>query len=129
MKRKRSLLTGVALTVALALGGSSAWAGTSNVWYNKDIPGLGGSGLTTAQVKAITGAAGYINSNSVAGSVKMRARMEGATNGTWTGYALSENTTHYLYNSSGAGSSVQMRLQTPPGALGTVNAQGSWRSN
>lgn len=129
MKHKRSLVTGVALTLALALGGSSAWAGEDLVWYNKNIPGTGGSGVTASQTKTTTGTAGYVKSNSVSGSSKMRARMEGASNYTWTSYVISENTTHYLYNSALAGSSVQMRLQSSVGSLGTINAQGSWRSN
>lgn len=129
MKLGRKLASGLAVTIALALGGSSAWAGTSNVFYSETLGPFAGVGTTATQTKANTGMAGYVASNSVGGSYLVTAKMRGDTNGTWTGYVISDGTNHYLFNSLVASDTVWAVFQNRPQTTVRVSINGEWRSN
>ena len=71
---RERIATVVALAAALAFGGTSAWAGTTNQNYSTTVASLGGYGYTAFQTKAITGTAGYLGSGTVGGSYVVSAR-------------------------------------------------------
>lgn len=129
MKLGRKLASGLAVTIALALGGSSAWAGTTNAYYSETLGPFAGVGTTATQTKTYTGMAGYVTSYEVGGSYLVTAKMRGDTSGTWTGYVIGDGTTHYLHNSLVAGDSVWAVFQNRPQTTVRVAIAGQWRSN
>ena len=66
---------------ALALGGVSAYAGTTYTSYNTTVGMLNGNGYTGYQTKTTSSAAGNLRSGTVGGSHVVDARMQ-ASSGT-----------------------------------------------
>jgi len=127
---RERIATVVALAAALAFGGTSAWAGTTNQNYSTTVASLGGYGYTAFQTKAITGTAGYLGSGTVGGSYVVSARTNSPSGvGTWTGYVVSDGTTHYLYNSLVKGADVRAQFRNRPQTTVQVQVSGYWRSN
>lgn len=105
-------------------------SGTTNQNYSTTVASLGGYGYTAFQTKAITGTAGYLGSGTVGGSYVVSARTNSPSGvGTWTGYVVSDGTTHYLYNSLVKGADVRAQFRNRPQTTVQVQVSGYWRSN
>lgn len=127
---KRRIAT-VSTTVMLALlvGASSAWAGTSYVAYSTTVAAAGGYGYTAYQTKDSYGDAN-LSSTSVGGNKQVSARTNSPQRtGTWTGYDVQSNSTHVLKNEHPAGEAVRAQFRNRPQTVVQVQVSGSWKSN
>lgn len=117
----------VGVSAAFVMAGGAAFAGTSYANYNTTVAPYNGSGYTGYQTKAITGAAGYLDSESVGGSYKVDARMEGASDGDWA-RDITDGSFRYLYNQSSAGASVRVQFSNDWNTPVHVQVTGRWKS-
>jgi len=129
--RRRSVVAAV-VGIGLALGGTSAWAGTNLTTYNTTVASFGGFGYTGQQTKAIHGATGLLISGSVGGGYEVSARMHSVTAGTygtWTGYEVETGSSHNLLNHIANGDKVRVQFKNRPQTRVQVQVSGSWKSN
>jgi len=127
---RRGLAVGIVTALGLTLGGTVAWADTSTAAYSTTVGAVGGYGYTAFQTKTRNGQAADVYSSSVGGSYVLSARTNStSTLGTWTGYVVSDGTTHVLYNSQPAGTQVRAQFRNRPQTPVSVQASGTWRSN
>lgn len=122
----------IALVIAiLLLGTAIVQAGESYESYNTTVGSFHGSGYTSYQTKAISGAYGNLYSSEVGGDYTVSARMleSDGTAGAYTNnitdnksYSLASNTQHL------AGDSIRVHFRNNWTTPVNVQVSGSWRS-
>lgn len=129
--RRRSVVA-AAIGVGLAFGSGTAWAGTNLTSYNTTVAGVGGFGYTGQQTKATHGATGLLISSTVGGNYEVSARMHSLTTGnygTWTGYVVTDGSSHNLLNHHANGDKVRVQFKNRPQTSVSVQVSGMWKSN
>lgn len=127
MKHRR-LLAGSVLGLALVGGMGAAHAGTAYQSFNTTVAPFNGSGYTSYQSKAVTGAAGNLSVGTVGGSYVVDARLEGPTGtGSWS-RDVNDGQFRNLYNSINAGQLARVQFSNDFNTAVHVQVTGSWRS-
>ena len=120
------------LTLILFFGGSMAYAGAEYSGYSTTVGKINGSGYTTYEVKAKSGANGNLLSYYVGGDYTVDARMQESdgTAGAWTRNIDDDN----FYELDGhvnhmSGDLVRVHFSNDWTTLVSVQVEGYWRSN
>lgn len=127
-KHKRGILT---LGMFVSMFTTSVMAGTAMSSYNTTVGKFNGSGYSDYQVKAVSGANGWIESEKVGGSYTVDVRMNSsAGNGKWF-RNLGDGLTGELPGNSAQVSGSNVRLRFSNDITTPVNVQviGNWKSN
>lgn len=122
----------IATCLICALGAGTAFAGTAYSNYSTTVGRLNGSGYTSYQRKAISGANGNLNSRLVGGNYVVDARMQekNGASGAWT-RNITDNTFYELdsHVNHSKGDSVRVHFSNDWNTPVNVQVAGSWRSN
>lgn len=127
-KNKKFAVLGLAIGL-IAFGGA-AQAGTTYSSYSTTVGSYNGSGYTSYQTKATSGAYGNLSSSVVGGSYTVDARMTSPSGGTgsWV-QSVGDNDSRSLPNSIAKGSSARVQFSNDLTTPVNVQVSGSWRSN
>lgn len=122
----------IVLCLALALGSSMVYAGTSFKTYSTTVPKLGGSGYTATQTKTTGRVDGDLKSTNT-GGYKIRARMEARNTtilGPWTEgvFNKGEYILRASYNHS-AKDTMRVEFENSLITVVSIQSEGKWRSN
>lgn len=134
MKRKSLILsvTCIALTGALTVAASNAYAGWTYESFDLVAPKHNGDVWSTPQTKSATDHDGDLSVASVGGNYKLDARMSYPNTtldiGTFGWVRVDDNTQHKLWNWVQSGSRVSVQFSNDLFTPVNVRVKGTWRS-
>lgn len=125
MKRRVSVPLLSALTLGVA---TAAFAGSTYAGFSTTVGAYNGSGYTSYQTKAISGARGNVITTSVGGSYKVDARMQSSSGtGDWQ-RNLTDGDSRELQNNISARKLARVQFSNDLTTRVSVQVAGSWRS-
>lgn len=130
MKKLKLVAAATVVSALLVAGGVSANAGTAYEAYETTVGRVYGSGYTSYQTKASSQAKAYLVSTNVGSNYSVKARTNGSSgSGSWTGYVVDDNTSHYLSSETPKGNTERVQFRNKLTTYVSVQVTGKWKSN